>query len=85
MHGIPFFCISVALIKIQDGESTALLGAICNPISKEIFWAGKQVGAFLIDSLGIQKKIRISHHIWSWLKTGSRSIATFFIRAGGMV
>ena len=63
MHGIPFFCISVALIKIQDGESTALLGAICNPISKEIFWAGKQVGAFLIDSLGIQKKIRISHHI----------------------
>lgn len=63
MHGIPFFCISVALIKVQSNKSTILLGVICNPINQEIFWAGKQTGAFLIDSLGIQRKIRVSKHI----------------------
>lgn len=62
MHGLPFFCISIALAKITKDESTILLGVVCNPVSNEIFWAGKDMGAFLIDSLGIQRKIRVAAH-----------------------
>lgn len=62
MHGLPFFCISIALAKITKDESTILLGVVCNPVNNEIFWAGKDMGAFLIDSLGIQRKIRVASH-----------------------
>ena len=63
MHGISFFCISIALIKIVKDVSSLMLGIICNPISNEIFWAGKKSGAFLIDTLGIQRKIKVSNSI----------------------
>jgi myo-inositol-1(or 4)-monophosphatase len=62
MHGVPFFCISVALAKITKDESSILLGVVCNPVNNEIFWAGKNMGAFLIDSMGIQRKIKVSAH-----------------------
>ena len=62
MHGVPFFCISVALAKVYKGVLTILLGVICNPINNEIFWAAKGQGSFLIDSLGIQRKIRVAAH-----------------------
>lgn len=62
MHGVPFFCISIALAKITKDDVTILLGVIYNPINSEIFWAGKGVGAFLIDSLGMQRKIKVASH-----------------------
>ncbi|MFQ3307249.1 MAG: myo-inositol-1(or 4)-monophosphatase [Candidatus Midichloriaceae bacterium] len=62
MNSIPFFCISIALVKVEDGKQDVQLGVICNPISNEIFWAIKGEGAFVIDHMGLQKKARISKH-----------------------
>jgi myo-inositol-1(or 4)-monophosphatase len=50
-HGLPWFCVSIAL-EI-DGE--IVLGAIYNPVLKEMFSALKGKGAFLND-----KPIRVS-------------------------
>jgi len=60
MHGLPYFCISVGLAKIGKFESSIILGVIHNPIVNETFWAVKRNGAFLIDSLGIQRKMKVS-------------------------
>ncbi|WPX96539.1 inositol monophosphatase family protein [Candidatus Bandiella euplotis] len=62
MHGIPFFCISVALVKIENNKTSVLLGVICNPSNNEIFYAGRNMGAHLIDHLGTHRKMRIPHH-----------------------
>lgn len=51
LHGVPHFCISIALE--QNGEITA--GLIYNPITDETYWAEKGRGAFLND-----RKIRVS-------------------------
>ena len=51
LHGVPHFCISIALE--QNGEITASL--IYNPITDETYWAEKGRGAFLND-----RKIRVS-------------------------
>lgn len=51
LHGIPHFCISIALE--QNGELTAAL--IYNPITDETYWAEKGRGAYLNDM-----KIRVS-------------------------
>lgn len=62
MHGIPFFCISIALAKITKEESSIILGVVHNPINNETFWGAKRLGAFLIDSLGMQRKIKVAGH-----------------------
>lgn len=46
IHAIPHFAISVAVE--EKGELTA--GVIYNPISDELFWAEKGVGAYLNDA-----------------------------------
>ncbi|VAV86498.1 Inositol-1-monophosphatase [hydrothermal vent metagenome] len=51
LHGIPHFCISIALE--QKGEITACV--IYNPITDETYWAEKGRGAFLNEM-----KIRVS-------------------------
>ncbi len=43
VNGIPFFAVSVALMR--GGRSVA--GAVYNPVSKEMFTAGKGEGAYL--------------------------------------
>ena len=43
VHGVPFFCTSVALARGND----ILCGVIFNPISDELFTAEKDQGAFL--------------------------------------
>ena len=62
MHGIPFFCISIALVKIEKGKTSIVLGVVCNPSNKEFFWAEKNEGAYLIDYIGIRRKIRVTKH-----------------------
>ena len=62
MHGIPFFCISIALIKIEDNKTSILLGVICNPSSNEIFWAGQNAGAYIINHIGVRRKMRVTEH-----------------------
>jgi len=51
LHGIPHFAISIALEK--DGEIVA--GVIYNPVTDELFWAEKGVGAFFND-----RRLRVS-------------------------
>ena len=51
LHGIPLFAISVALER--DGELVA--GLVYNPISDELFFAEKGIGAFLND-----RRIRVA-------------------------
>ena len=51
LHGLPHFCISIALERA--GEIVA--GVVFDPILDELFWAEKGVGAYLND-----RRIRVS-------------------------
>lgn len=45
VNGIPIFAISIALLNY----GTPLMGVVYNPLSGECFFAGKEIGAFLVD------------------------------------
>ncbi|HTZ81213.1 MAG TPA: inositol monophosphatase family protein [Stellaceae bacterium] len=51
LHGIPMFCISIALER--DGEIVA--GVIYEPVRDEMFWGEKGAGAFVND-----RRLRVS-------------------------
>jgi myo-inositol-1(or 4)-monophosphatase len=51
LHGLPHFCISIALERA--GEIVA--GVVFDPILDELFWAEKGIGAYLND-----RRIRVS-------------------------
>ncbi len=51
LHGVPFFCISIAL----EREGTLVAGVIYNPISDELFTAERGQGAFLHN-----RRLRVS-------------------------
>jgi myo-inositol-1(or 4)-monophosphatase len=51
LHGLPHFCISIALERA--GEIVA--GIVFDPIKDELFWAEKGIGAYLND-----RRIRVS-------------------------
>ncbi len=51
LHGIPHFCISIAVERERD----PVAGVIYDPLRDEIFWAEKGVGAFLDD-----RRLRVS-------------------------
>src|SRR5689334_22588759 len=51
LHGLPHFCISIALERA--GEIIA--GVILDPVKDEMFWAEKGVGAYLND-----RRLRVS-------------------------
>ena len=56
LHGIPQWCISVALERrLQDGGSEVAAGMIYNPVHDEMFWAEKGGGAFLNE-----RRLRVS-------------------------
>jgi len=56
IHGIPYFCISVGLERINsNGQSEPIAGVIYNPILDELFTAEKGLGAYLND-----ERIRVS-------------------------
>lgn len=50
-HKFPMFCVSIALYK----KGKPLLGVVYDPLKKELFYAGKNEGAFLNN-----KKITVS-------------------------
>lgn len=52
LHGIPYWCVSVALVKNREDIQA---GVVYNPISDELFWAEKNMGAYLNS-----QRIRIS-------------------------
>ncbi len=48
MHGIPYFCITVALEKkLPTGKSEIIAAVTFAPVLNEIFWAEKGEGAYL--------------------------------------
>ncbi|WP_338364352.1 inositol monophosphatase [Candidatus Xenohaliotis californiensis] len=49
MHGISYFCTSVAMMHNQNGISQIVAGIIHSPITRETFTAEKNIGAFYID------------------------------------
>ncbi len=51
LHGLPHFCISIALERA--GEVVA--GVVLDPLKDELFWAEKGIGAYLND-----RRIRVS-------------------------
>ena len=56
LHGIPQWCISVALERrLQDGGSEIMAAMIYNPVNDEMFWAEKGVGAYLNE-----RRLRVS-------------------------
>jgi len=58
LHGLPHFCISIALERA--GEIVA--GVVLDPIMDELFWAEKGVGAYLNDRrLRVSSRRQLSH------------------------
>ena len=56
LHGVPHWCISVALERRHDsGVSEIVAGCIYNPVNDEMFWAEKGIGAFLNE-----RRLRVS-------------------------
>lgn len=51
LHGIPHFCISIALER--DGEIVA--GVVFDPLKDELFWAERGLGAYVND-----RRLRVS-------------------------
>ena len=47
LHGVPHWCISVALERRTEAGSEVVAGCVYNPVTDEMFWAEKGVGAFL--------------------------------------
>ncbi|MSP04172.1 MAG: inositol monophosphatase [Acetobacteraceae bacterium] len=56
LHGIPHWCISIALEKrLPDGGSEVVAGLIYAPCVDELFWAEKGAGAFVNE-----RRLRVS-------------------------
>ncbi len=56
LHGIPQWCISIALERrLPDGATEITAGMIYNPVNDEMFWAEKGGGAFLNE-----RRLRVS-------------------------
>lgn len=63
MHGLPFFCISIALVESCNGKVEALLGVVHNPVTDETFFARKGQGARTGPKINNCKKITASNVI----------------------
>ena len=55
LHGVPHWCISVALEKRTETGGEVVAGCVYNPVTDEMFWAEKGVGAFLNE-----RRLRVS-------------------------
>lgn len=48
LHGLPYFCVSIACVEQKAGKApTTVAGVVYNPVSRELYWAEKNNGAFL--------------------------------------
>ena len=56
LHGVPQWCISIALQRrLPDGATEVASAMIYNPVNDEMFWAERGAGAFLNE-----KRLRVS-------------------------
>lgn len=64
MHGNPNFCISVGLERITaNNEHEIVAGVICCPALREVYWAEKGKGAYLIDQDDHETRIRVANRL----------------------
>lgn len=61
MHGIPLFCISVALIEYTAKQTNTILGVVYNPIADELFYAMRGQGGRHVYKSNQSKKLRASN------------------------
>ncbi len=61
LHGLPFFCISVALEKRLPNKKPDIEAAmIFAPVFNELFWAGKGEGAYVNDErLKVSARVKL--------------------------
>ena len=55
LHGIPHWCISIALERRTETGTEIAAGMIYNPVNDEMFWAEKGAGAFVNE-----RRLRVS-------------------------
>lgn len=55
LHGVPHWCISVALERRTETGGEIMAGCVYNPVTDEMFWAEKGVGAYLNE-----RRLRVS-------------------------
>ncbi len=55
LHGVPHWCISVALERRTETGSEIVAGCIYNPVNDEMFWAEKGLGAYVNE-----RRMRVS-------------------------
>ena len=68
LHGIPHFCISIALESYGD----IISGVIFDPIKNEIFYADKNQGAYFNNHrIRVSKKMNIEECLFATNKIGS--------------
>lgn len=64
LHGIPYFCISIALEKLlHNGKREIVASVIDAPALRETYWAEKGAGAWVergAESLVSQSRLRVS-------------------------
>ncbi len=71
LHGVPHFCISVALIKGKE----IISGVIFDPIKNEIFYAEKNLGAFFNNQrIRVSKKNKIDECLFGSNLDGVKNI-----------
>jgi myo-inositol-1(or 4)-monophosphatase len=47
LHGIPHFCISIALEEVTRGKTRIVAGLIYHPLTRDCYWAEKDNGAYM--------------------------------------
>jgi myo-inositol-1(or 4)-monophosphatase len=61
IRGNPHFCISIALESVDnDGNRDIIAGIIHSPVYRDFYWATKGDGAYYIDNMGSQRRIKVS-------------------------
>ncbi|MDJ1257446.1 MAG: inositol monophosphatase [Candidatus Midichloria sp.] len=59
MRGNPHVCISIAL-EMTNTEKEIIAGIVYCPITRDIYWSEKGKGAYYIDNLHAERKIKVS-------------------------
>lgn len=55
-HGVPFFCVSIAMFT----DDNPAVGVIYDPIQNELFYASAGQGAFVQSASGVVKRLQVT-------------------------
>jgi myo-inositol-1(or 4)-monophosphatase len=61
MHGLPHFCISIAVEEtLATGKKELIAGVVYAPVFDEFYFAEKGKGAFVVNSMSQKRKLQVS-------------------------